>query len=78
MDSDTPTKPVTQADLLARLDTQPETLCAWCLDAAEKLAAATRRGALVSHGICPACKASWRKEIGRGAQEAARELGRTA
>lgn len=31
------------------------TLCAWCPDAAAKLAAATAAGHTVTHGICAAC-----------------------
>lgn len=32
-------------------------VCAWCPDAREQTAAATRLGYVVSHGLCPACTA---------------------
>lgn len=31
------------------------TICAWCPDAAAKLAAAEAAGQTVTHGICPTC-----------------------
>jgi hypothetical protein len=34
-------------------------VCAWCPDAAEQTARATRQGVEVSHGLCPTCAAGF-------------------
>jgi hypothetical protein len=41
------------------------TLCAWCPDAAEQTAQARRIGAVISHGICPACLRQVDAELAR-------------
>jgi hypothetical protein len=40
-------------------------VCAWCPDAAEQTAHATRQGAEVSHGLCPTCAAGLDAQIER-------------
>jgi hypothetical protein len=41
---------------------EPVTICAWCPEVRERTLALTRRGRVVSHGICPACAEKFKED----------------